>query len=131
MKKHHLLFLTLPFLLMGCGTKGLSYPPAYIAVGLPTYEHAWVTNNGNEDATPEDGFSIKLRSEKSVQEVRGYYENALFASGWISEAEPPEGWGSFYVRVFEKDDNQIQLLIEDQGPDGRSISIIYNKTAIE
>lgn len=126
------LLLIALFLLAGCSPRpSLPYPDAYTQAKLPEYNKAWVTNNGNVDASPEEGVAIKLRSRESVKAIRSYYEEMLLSHGWEGSEEPPENSDIFYIRSFEKNNETIQLLIEDQGDDNQSISIIYQKTTEE
>lgn len=127
MKRH--LFLVSIIFLVGCATRpGLPYPTAYQELQLPEYKKAWVENNGRATDTLEtSGLRLKLRTRASISDTRSYYEQTLFDSGWTSPEEPPAGWETLYLRLFEKNDTQLQLLIEELQTEGRNIIITVSK----
>ena len=126
------LFLIPLLFLTGCVSRpSLPYPELYTQANLPQYEKAWVTNTGRQQTSLTEGIRLRLRSKKQIPDIRAYYETELAALGWTTADEPPEGWETFYLRLYDKDDMTLQLTIEDQGREGQSIAIIYQQKTTE
>lgn len=106
-----------------------AYPAAYRALNLPEIEGGTVTGTGREVTSLADGITIRVMSDKALDDVRAYYTKTMADAGWTMT---PPGRGGLLPNMpvamleFTKERLTYQVTLTAQ-PAGTQIGLIVTE----
>lgn len=105
------------------------YPAAYRSLNLPEIDGGTVTGTGRDVTSLADGITVRVMSEKPLDDVRAYYTKTMTEAGWTMT---PPGRGGLLPNMpvamleFTKDRLTYQVTLTAQ-PGGTQIGLIVTE----